>query len=547
MTVLSPLLSRCTFCIVKLLSLWLAVACGAYAQTVTWTGAGANTNWTTTANWSTGALPADAASLVFGTATSSQNITLGANRLASDLTFNSSYAYTLTGNQLQLSSTGTDFTMNASGNVLIASNLTGPNGLTFAGTGTGTATISGVISGTGALVKNGSFALILSGNNTYTGATTVNAGTLRLGASNRIYDSSAVTVASGSIFDLNGYQETVGSIAGAGNITLAAGALTAGGDNSSTTFSGVISGTGGLVKAGSGTLILSGSNTYSGATQVNAGTLQLGAANALASSTALIIASGATFDTSWGNSQTVASLSGAGSLNIRSNTFTVGDSTNSTFSGSISDSYGSLVKVGTGVLTLSGNSTFTGLTTINQGAIAVTSATALGGSTYGNVIADGAALYLGNNITLSEGSFDISGAGPNNLGALRSISGSNSYSGALNLKAATSLGADAGASLSIAGQLSLAYPLTITGDGSSEPKRTNLWFLWHHKNGYRHPHLLRFKRKQFLGNPGHQRRHGDFRQAGGHEQLGRSYRHRRQFRSRRVGCTPARSLGSNPQ
>ena len=122
----------------------------------------------------------------------------------------------------------------------------------------------------------------LSGANTYTGTTTMNAGTLRLGAANRLADTSAVTVAGGATFNLNNFAETVGSLAGAGNVTLGTGTLTTGGNNTSTTYSGVMSGTGGLTKAGTGTLTLSGANTYTGATNVNVGTLTLGAANRLA-------------------------------------------------------------------------------------------------------------------------------------------------------------------------------------------------------------------------------------------------------------------------
>src|SRR5436190_21617340 len=90
----------------------------------------------------------------------------------------------------------------------------------------------------------------------------------------RSSDLSNVTVGSGATFDLTG-SETVGSIAGAGNVTLAANTLTAGGSNASTTFSGIMSGTGGLTKAGTGTLTLSGVNSYTGTTNVSAGTVSV--------------------------------------------------------------------------------------------------------------------------------------------------------------------------------------------------------------------------------------------------------------------------------
>ncbi|MFN6017312.1 MAG: beta strand repeat-containing protein, partial [Verrucomicrobiota bacterium] len=139
------------------------------------------------------------------------------------------------------------------------------------------AVLSGVLSGTGGLVKSGAGALTLSGANSYTGATSINAGTLSTSAADRISNSSAVTVASGATFLLGG-NETVGSIAGAGDYSIAGFALTAGGDNTSTNVSGSITGANGaLTKSGSATLTLSGAsaNTYSGTTTVGAGTLTL--------------------------------------------------------------------------------------------------------------------------------------------------------------------------------------------------------------------------------------------------------------------------------
>ena len=143
--------------------------------------------------------------------------------------------------------------------------------------------------GQSSITKLGNGVLTLAGANTYSGATAINAGTLRMGAANTLPSSTAVTVAAGAVLDLNGFNQTIASFAGAGNTTLGAGTLAFGSANDSTLYSGVISGTGGLTKNGLGTFTLSGANTFTGVTNINAGTLSL--TGSLASPTQ--IASGA--------------------------------------------------------------------------------------------------------------------------------------------------------------------------------------------------------------------------------------------------------------
>ncbi len=146
------------------------------------------------------------------------------------------------------------------------------------------------LTGTGGLTKLGAGTLVLSGTNTYSGATNVNAGTLRAGSPNAFSQTSAMTVASGAILDLNSHDQSVGSLAGSGNVTLGSATLTAGSDNSNTTYSGTMSGTGGYTKTGSGTTTLSGTNTYTGATNVTSGGLVV---NGSIASSAVTIWSGA--------------------------------------------------------------------------------------------------------------------------------------------------------------------------------------------------------------------------------------------------------------
>ena len=94
-------------------------------------------------------------------------------------------------------------------------------------------------------------------------------------------------MASGATLDLGGFNQAIGSLAGAGVVTNSGGSLavlTEGGNNASTEFSGVIKDDGptGLTKIGAGTLTLSGMNAYTGPTSVSAGVLQGGVANPFA-------------------------------------------------------------------------------------------------------------------------------------------------------------------------------------------------------------------------------------------------------------------------
>jgi autotransporter-associated beta strand protein/YVTN family beta-propeller protein len=147
------------------------------------------------------------------------------------------------------------------------------------------AALSGAISGPGGLTKIGLGILTLSGQGSYPGPTAVNGGILQAGAANVFSPLSAYSVATGAILDLNGFNQTIGSLGGPGNVTLGSATLTTGNDGTSTTFSGAISGPGGLTKSGSGTLALSGVNAYTGATNVNAGTLTVAAGGSIVSAT----------------------------------------------------------------------------------------------------------------------------------------------------------------------------------------------------------------------------------------------------------------------
>ena len=136
-----------------------------------------------------------------------------------------------------------------------------------------TLTISGTAVGSGGLTKDGAGTLVLSGTNTYTGATRVTAGTLRAGSTQAFGPPATVglmTVDSGATLDLNSLNNTVGGLSGAGTVTLGSATLTtrAGG-----TFTGTIGGTGGLTHI-AGTQTMTGcNNDYTGITTIGGGTL----------------------------------------------------------------------------------------------------------------------------------------------------------------------------------------------------------------------------------------------------------------------------------
>ncbi|MFO1436672.1 MAG: autotransporter-associated beta strand repeat-containing protein [Verrucomicrobiaceae bacterium] len=195
--------------------------------------------------------------------------------------------------------------------LLISRGATATN-VTVTDNGGAPVAFAGVIQETGTGANGGSFTkagtntLILTGGNNYSGATTINGGILQTGASNLVQvipDRSAVVLAdaASTSLDLNGVNETIGSLAGGGstggNVTLGAAQLTVGMNGTSTSFGGVISGTGGLSKVGNGTLTLTGNNIFTGSVSILSGGLTLGAAspNTLASgSNVALVGKGAT-------------------------------------------------------------------------------------------------------------------------------------------------------------------------------------------------------------------------------------------------------------
>ncbi|WCD78901.1 Ig-like domain-containing protein [Pseudomonas sp. TUM22785] len=412
----------------------------------------------------------------------------------------------------------------ASGLILTGGTLTLGGGTTQTFThGAGdTATISSVIAGSGALTKAGAGNLTLSGSgNTFSGATTISAGTLTVSGGDALASNTSVSVAAGATLALAG-NEALGNLSGAGSVTLGSFNLTSN-QTADTTFSGGISGTGGVtfnqVGAATYSTTLSGTNTYTGNTVLaNYGWLKLNGDASMADTNAVRVNGNSVLTLL--SDQTVGSLASNNanaSIQLGSYTLTAGgDNTSTAVLGVISGT-GSLVKQGSGTLTLSGSNTYGGTTTVSAGTLSIagdgnlgSGAVTLAGGTVldvtGATTIDNAIVLAGNSsignssaVALSgviSGAFDLTKTGSGTL----SLSGSNSYgatyvsagtlsitndgnlgSGAVNLAAGTTLaltgantidnaivlGGDASVSSSAAatlsGVISGAFTLTKTG------------------------------------------------------------------------------------
>ena len=142
-------------------------------------------------------------------------------------------------------------TLNTTGTFTLGSN----KGITMTGNGSintnssTTLTYGGIATGSGALTKLGTGVIILSGNNTYTGDTTISAGTFRVSGTL----SNNTDVINSGTYDVDA-TDTIQSLSGSGGVELDNGITLTSGDSGNDTVSGVISGSGSFTKAGSGTL-----------------------------------------------------------------------------------------------------------------------------------------------------------------------------------------------------------------------------------------------------------------------------------------------------
>jgi fibronectin-binding autotransporter adhesin len=285
------------------------------------------------------------------------------------------------------------------GGTLDINGVTLANTLTLSGTGvggvgaltgTGAAGISGAITlagnaalgGTGALTvsrpigdggngfgltKVGTGTVILTAASTYTGRTTVAAGTLTLSGGGSVAAARGVAVATGATFDVSGVSGTGTAVAGlsdtaaaqAGTVVLGSKTLTLA--SAADSFGGTIAGAGGLIVTG-GTQTLTGASTYTGGTRLDAGTLRIASDASLGDAAGPLSFGGGTLATtaSVATARSAALGAGGGTLAPAAGTVLTASGV---FSGP-----GPLTLSGAGTLTLTGANTYTGATAISAGA-----------------------------------------------------------------------------------------------------------------------------------------------------------------------------------
>lgn len=421
----------------------------ASAADATWNGTSSDYN--TGTNWNTSAVPGTGDTATFDNTATNQSVTFSSSPITvGGWTFNSGiYDFTIgSGQHLTFDNAGI---ANNGANNVDSTAITNNGRLDFYGSSSaGSGNIDTVITTN-------------SGGTTYIGDT-ASGGNARF----YMYGTGALDISG-----LTNSGTTVGLFGGSGDIFLGSKNLTFGGTSVTGSFSGVIQdggiggGTGGsLTKGGSaGILTLSGANTYTGGTTINGGTVVVGNNSAFGTGD-VTMASGA-------NIYIAGDYTVANNFGLTGNTtFNINNGGSGTLSGIFSDSGvtpGALQKFGVGTLTLTGNNSYSGGTTLSTGSLFVGNDNALGtgdvtmaaGTTLG--FASGT-LTLANNFGLTgdptffvdtgnvdtiSGVISDSGVTPGVLektgGGTLVLSGVNTYSGGTAINAGTlNVSADSG-------------------------------------------------------------------------------------------------------
>ncbi|MBK9531288.1 MAG: autotransporter-associated beta strand repeat-containing protein [Chitinophagaceae bacterium] len=366
----------------------------------------------------------------------------------------------------------------------------------------------------GRLSKNGAGTWVFGAANTYTGTTTISTGILQYGINNAI-SNGAVTVSGGTL-DIGTFSDAVGTVTLSTNgiITGTTGVITGSSyAMQSGTASAILGGTGALTKTTGGTVTLSGVNTYTGVTSINAGILSvatignggvagnIGAATAAAGNLVLgggtLEYTGATASTNRAYTLTAATTS---TIDVVTGANTL------TLAAASAVSTGALTKTGAGTLQLSAANGYTGLTTVSEGTLLYGIANALSsgavtinGGIYdigtfndavgtvtlvNGTIAGTTGVLTGTSYAMQNGNASAILAGAVTLtkttGGTVTLSGTNTYSGLTTISAGTLIAANTQALGTVVGAVNLgaaildlqtdasvlAYNFTVSGNGT---------------------------------------------------------------------------------
>ncbi len=250
---------------------------------------------------------------------------------------------------------------------------------------------------------------------------------------------------------------SAGSIAGQGQYLLLGNELTVGSNNLSTEVSGVIAGEGGsLVKIGTGTLTLSGTNTYDSGTTIRGGLINFNAANAFGTGAIALDGGGL----QWATGTTTDISARLSALGNNGGTFDT-NGNNVSFASPLTGS-GGLTKTGSGTLTLTGANTYSGGTTISGGTLQIGNG-GTSGSIAGNVVNNGVLAFNRSDAVTFAGNISGTGSltktGSNTL----TLTGTNSYSGGTTISAGTLVGNAASLQGNIVNNAALVFDQAATG------------------------------------------------------------------------------------
>lgn len=202
---------------------------------------------------------------------------------------------------------------------------------------------------------------------------------------------------------------------------------------------GSLTGQGGITKLNSGKLVIDLTNRLSGPVTISSGTLQVGNADSSGS-----LGSG------------VVTNNGTLSIDRFDTTLNVGNNIHGT---------GTVSFDGAGAVTFSGNSDYTGLTTVNSGIVFLTSSTGFGSTSTGTTVASGAQVYVTANVDIAEG-LTISGVGDNNGALRKGGAGQTTETAPIALAADSTIGVDTGATLVVSNNITGGFALTAVGGGT---------------------------------------------------------------------------------